>query len=83
MNLWSSVPRDSLTIIDRVVAALRLICDEWFWCAVATPGAIPKYLRNLRAELKTLILPPRPPRASVSRAVKIKMSNDARKQRKS
>jgi hypothetical protein len=23
------------------VAALRLICDEWLWCAVATPGAIP------------------------------------------
>jgi hypothetical protein len=26
------------------VAALRLICDEWLWCAVATPGAIPKHL---------------------------------------
>ncbi len=41
------------------VAALRLICDEWLWCALASPGAIPKPLRNLRASLKTLILPPR------------------------
>jgi hypothetical protein len=41
------------------VAALRLMCDEWLWCAVATPGAIPKYLRNLRAALTTLILPAR------------------------
>ena len=40
------------------VAALRLICDEWLWCAIATPGAIPKHLKNLRAALKTLILPP-------------------------
>ncbi|TMQ04362.1 MAG: hypothetical protein E6J90_51695 [Deltaproteobacteria bacterium] len=56
-------------------AALRLICDEWLWCAVATPGAIPKHLRNLRAELKTLILPPRRPDRSYPRAVEIKMSN--------
>jgi hypothetical protein len=27
------------------VAALHLICDEWLWCAVATPGVIPKHLR--------------------------------------
>jgi hypothetical protein len=64
------------------VAALRLICDEWLWCAVATPGAIPRHLRNLRAELKTLILPPRRPKRSYPRAVKIKMSNYARKRRK-
>jgi hypothetical protein len=64
------------------VAALRLICDEWLWCAVATPGAIPKHLRNLRAELKTLILPPRRPKRRYPRAVKIKMSNYERKRRK-
>lgn len=64
------------------VAALRLICDEWLWCAVATPGAIPKHLRNLRAELKTLILPPRRSDRRYPRAVKIKMSNYARKRRK-
>jgi transposase IS4-like protein/DDE family transposase len=65
------------------VAALRLICDEWLWCAVATPGAIPKHLRNLRASLVTLILPPRRSERSYPRAVKIKMSNYARKRRSS
>ena len=64
------------------VAALRLICDEWLWCAIATPGAIPKHLRNLRAELKTLILPLRRSERRYPRAVKIKMSNYARKRRK-
>jgi hypothetical protein len=63
------------------VAALRLICDEWLWCAIATPGAIPKHLRNLRASLKTLILPPRRSDRRFPRAVKIKMSNYARKRR--
>ena len=64
------------------VAALRLICDEWLWCAVATPGSIPKHLRNLRAKRQTLILPPRRPERRYPRAVKIKMSNYARKRRK-
>ena len=63
------------------VAALRLICDEWLWCAVATPGAIPKHLRHLRAALATLILPHRRSDRSYPRAVKIKMSNYARKRR--
>ena len=63
------------------VAALRLICDEWLWCALASPGAIPKHLRNLRASLKTLILPPRRSERRFPRAVKIKMSNYARKRR--
>lgn len=64
------------------VAALRLICDEWLWCAIAAPGAIPKHLRNLRAALKTLILPPRRSARRYPRAVKIKMSNYPRKRRK-
>jgi len=64
------------------VAALRLICDEWLWCALASPGAIPKHLRNLRAALQTLILPPRRSERRFPRAVKIKMSNYARKRRK-
>lgn len=64
------------------VAALRLICDEWLWCAIASPGAVPKHLRNLRASLKTLILPPRRSERRYPRAVKIKMSNYARKRRK-
>jgi transposase IS4-like protein/DDE family transposase len=64
------------------VAALRLICDEWLWCALASPGAIPNHLRNLRASLKSLILPPRRSERRFPRAVKIKMSNYARKRRK-
>ena len=63
------------------VAALRLICDEWLWCAIASPGAIPKHLRDLRASLKTLILPPRRTERRYPRAVKIKMSNYPRKRR--
>ena len=63
------------------IAALRLICDEWLWCAIASPGAIPKHLRDLRASLKTLILPPRRSQRSYPRAVKIKMSNYPRKRR--
>jgi transposase IS4-like protein/DDE family transposase len=64
------------------VAALRLICDEWLWCAIASPGAIPKHLRSLRASLTTLILPPRRSERRYPRAVKIKMSNYARNRRK-
>jgi hypothetical protein len=60
------------------IAALHLICDEWLWCAVASPGAIPKHLLNLRGKLARLVLPPRRPR-SYPRAVKIKMSSYPRK----
>lgn len=63
------------------LAALRLICDEWLWCAIASPGAIPKHLRNLRDSLKTLLLPPRRSERSYPRAVKRKMSNYPRKRR--
>lgn len=61
------------------VAALRLIRDEWLWCAVASPGAVPKHLRNLRQELKFFILPERRSHRSNPREVKIKMSNYPRK----
>lgn len=63
------------------VAAAHYIIDEWLWCALATPGAIPKHLRNLRASLTGLILPPRRPKRRYPRAVKIKMSNYPRKRR--
>jgi hypothetical protein len=61
------------------VNAMRLICDEWLWCAIASPGAIPKHLRNLRAALTSLVLPPRRSERVYPRAVKIKMSNYPRK----
>jgi hypothetical protein len=56
------------------ISALHLVCDEWLWCAVAKPGAIPKHLRNLRAKLARLVLPARRARA-YPRAVKVKMSS--------
>jgi Transposase DDE domain len=61
------------------VAALRLIRDEWLWCAVASPGAIPRHLKRLRQDLKLFILPERRPERSYPRAVKRKMSHYARK----
>ena len=60
------------------IAALHLVCDEWLWCAVASPGAIPKHLRKLRAKLARLILPRRRAR-SYPRAVNVKMSSYSRK----
>lgn len=56
------------------VMALRLIRDEWLWCAVAKPGAIPRHLRELRAEVLRFVLPPRRPQRSYPRVVKNKFS---------
>ncbi len=61
------------------VMALRLIRDEWMWLAGASPGAIPKQLRRLASDLTRFILPPRRTQRRYPRAVKIKMSNYARK----
>lgn len=62
------------------VMSMRLIRDEWMWAAGSkVPGAIPKNLRRLREELQRFILPPRRTARSFPRAVKIKMSNYARK----
>lgn len=61
------------------VESLRLIRDEWVWISVTSPGAIPKRLASMRANLKRYILPPRRSKRVYPRAVKIKMSNYARK----
>jgi hypothetical protein len=61
------------------VESLRLIRDEWLWLSVTSPGAIPKRLASLRANMKRYILPPRRPKRVYPRAVKIKMSNYDRK----
>lgn len=63
------------------VAVCRMICDEWLWCALASPGAIPRHLRNLRQEISRFILPPRRSERSYPRAVKVKMSNYPKKRR--
>ncbi|MEO7037745.1 MAG: transposase, partial [Polyangiaceae bacterium] len=57
----------------------RLIRDEWMWLAVTSPGAIPKRLATLRANIKRYLLPPRRPQRSCPRVVKIKMSSYNRK----
>jgi hypothetical protein len=61
------------------VMALRLVCDEWLWDSHAKPGAIPKHLRRLRANLQRFILPPRRSERSYPRAVKRKESPYPRK----
>jgi hypothetical protein len=61
------------------VGALRLICEEWWWASSASPGAIPKNLARLRSRIARLVLPPRRSERRCPRAVKIKMSNYARK----
>lgn len=56
------------------IAALHLIRDEWLWCAVAPPGAIPRHLRDLRRSLAQLILPERRPTRQYPRAVKVRLT---------
>jgi hypothetical protein len=63
------------------VNVFRMICDEWLWCAIASPGAIPRHLRNLREKISLFVLPPRRSARSYPRAVKVKMSNYKRKHR--
>jgi hypothetical protein len=62
------------------VAAAREIRMEWYWNAdTPTPGAIPKRLATMRDNIRAFVLPPRRPERLYPRAVKIKMSNYARK----
>lgn len=65
------------------VAVFSLICNEFFWCSNASPGSIPRHLRNLRAEVKKFILPKRRSKRSYPRAVKVKMSKYKKKHRAS
>jgi hypothetical protein len=62
-------------------ASLAVICDEVGRMGGArfAPGTIPKRLDSMRRSLKRLILPPRRTERAYPRAVKIKMSNYARK----
>jgi hypothetical protein len=65
------------------VSVMRLICDEWLWCAGASPGAIPKNLARLREKVSLYMLPKRRSERSYPRAVKIKMTGYPRKRSKS
>lgn len=61
------------------VAALRIVCDTWSWCALASPGALPTRLKTMREFFTRLVLPERRRSRRYPRAVKIKMSNFPRK----
>jgi len=63
------------------VTALSLIRAAWFLWSFQpmVPGRIPAAMLALRRQLKLLILPPRRTERAYPRAVKIKMSNYARK----
>lgn len=59
--------------------ALMLVREFWRLAAITTgPGLLPNHIEHLHGELALLVLPPRRPRR-YPRAVKIKMSNYARK----
>lgn len=62
--------------------SLRLIRDEWLWCAIGTPGSIPKKLRRMREQVARFVLPPRRSARRYRREVKIKMSSYPKKTRK-
>jgi hypothetical protein len=64
------------------VAVYRMICDEWRW-SLASPGAIPRHLRELQQTIERFILPERRPERAYPRAVKVKMSKYPKKQRSS
>lgn len=62
------------------VAALRYFVEQWIWATeTESPGAIPQRLSTMRDRLRRFLLPPRRPERSFPRAVKLKMSNYARK----
>jgi len=61
------------------VSALRIICDTWSWCAIASPGALPARLKTMHDFFTRLVLPDRRRDRRYPRAVKIKMSNFPRK----
>jgi hypothetical protein len=62
------------------IAALRFIVDEWGWSTITTsPGAIPRHLGDMRDKIRRFLLPERRPERAYPRAVKLKMSNYARK----
>jgi hypothetical protein len=62
------------------VAALRYFVEQWAWaCNTLSPGAVPQRLASMRDRLRRFVLPPRRPERTFPRAVKVKMSNYARK----
>jgi hypothetical protein len=61
------------------VAALRECVIQWQSAATASPGSVPARFASVTDRMRNFILPPRRPGRVFPRAVKIKMSNYARK----
>lgn len=61
------------------VAALREFVKEWHLATVVSPGTLPKRLSTMADQMRHYVLPPRRSKRLFPRAVKIKMSNYARK----
>lgn len=61
------------------VAALREVVEQWHFASIVSPGTIPARLSTVTDRLRQFLLPPRRPDRAFPRAVKIKMSNYARK----
>lgn len=61
------------------VAALRECVLQWQFAAIASPGTVPGRFATVTDRMRNFVLPPRRPERVFPRAVKIKMSNYARK----
>lgn len=61
------------------VASLRHCIEQWHLATILSPGTIPAHLATATDRMRTFVLPKRRPERSFPRAVKIKMSNYARK----
>jgi hypothetical protein len=61
------------------VGALREVVEQWHLATIVSPGTVPARLSTVTDRLRQFLLPPRRPDRVFPRAVKIKMSNYARK----
>jgi len=61
------------------LATLREVVEQWHFAAMASPAKVPDRLFSAADRLRQFLLPPRRPERVYPRAVKIKMSNYARK----
>jgi hypothetical protein len=61
------------------LAALREVVEQWHFATIVSPGTVPARLSTTTDRLRQFLLPPRRTERVFPRAVKIKMSNYARK----
>jgi hypothetical protein len=61
------------------LASLRHCVEQWHFATIVSPGTIPSRLATATDRMRTFVLPPRRGERVFPRAVKIKMSNYARK----